>query len=144
MDAAIVREESVSGTERIAAAAGAAAILVGSAAVWYFDPLKESFFPVCPLYRFTGYACPGCGLTRAFHAMFHGDILAAMDFNALVPVFAVLLGIFFVSLVLYAIRGRGLGIDVFKPYALWTFLIILILFGVLRNLPIYPFNILFP
>lgn len=83
-------------------------------------------------------------MTRAFHALFHGDILTALDFNALVPVFAVLLGFFFVSLVLYAVRGRGLRMDLLKPQALWAVFTVLLVFGVLRNLPFYPFNLLFP
>jgi hypothetical protein len=144
MDAVLVRGRSGSVPERFAAAAGACVMGVGSAAVWYFDPVKESFFPACPLYRLTGFACPGCGMTRAFHALFHGDILTALDFNALVPVFAVLLLFFFVSLVLYAVRGRGLRMDLLKPQALWAVFILLMVFGVLRNLPFYPFDVLFP
>src|SRR5918993_280777 len=77
--------------ERLFAAAGAAAIMSGSAAVWYFDPKAAGFFPVCPLYSLTGLACPGCGLTRGFHALFHGDVLTALDYNALLPFFAILI-----------------------------------------------------
>lgn len=133
-----------SGTERLAAAAGAAAMAAGSAAVWYFDPSRENFFPICPLYRLTGFACPGCGMTRAFHALFHGDVLAALDFNALSPVFALLLAFFFVSLSLYAVRGRGLKMEMLRPQALWALFILLVVFGVVRNLPFYPFSVLFP
>src|SRR6476646_11756481 len=91
--------------QRLSAAAGVIGMLGGASVVWGFDPTTTHFLPVCPLYALTGFACPGCGMTRAFHALFHGDFLTALDFNALVPVFAVLLGFFFVSLVLYAVRG---------------------------------------
>lgn len=131
-------------TERLAAAAGAAALAFGAAAVWYFDPSKETFFPVCPLYRLTGFACPGCGMTRAFHAFFSGDLVAAFDYNALFPIFVLLISFFFVSLSLYAARGRGLRVELLRPKALWAIFILLLLFGVLRNLPFYPFSILFP
>lgn len=130
--------------ERLLAASGAVVLVVGSGAVAYFDPTKANFLPACPLYSITGFACPGCGLTRGFHALFHGDIIPALDFNLLVPVWAVIFGWVFVSLILLAVRGRGLAMWPMRPNFLWTFLIVLLVFGVLRNLPIYPFTILFP
>jgi len=144
MPAVLASRRSRLGSERFAAACGAAALGIGSAAVWYFDPAKESFFPVCPLYRLTGFACPGCGMTRAFHALFHGDILTALHYNAFVPVFAVLLTFVFVSLILYAASARSIRIYAFKPSMLWTVFALLLVFGVLRNLPFYPFSLLFP
>ncbi len=130
--------------ERILAGAGIAAAGVACIAVWYFDPSKESFFPVCPLYRFTGIACPGCGLTRGFHALFHGDIPAALGYNAMIPVFSVLLGFFFVSMLLFAVRGKGLGGGKVPAKALWAILVIAGIFSVVRNIPAYPFNLLYP
>lgn len=129
---------------RLLAAGGAVGMLAGAGAVAYFDPTTAGFFPLCPLYSMTGFACPGCGLTRGFHALFHGDVLGALDYNALLPGFALLVIFFFVSLVLTAIRGRGLAIDLLKPKYLWVFLVLLGVFGVLRNVPAYPFNVLFP
>jgi hypothetical protein len=40
---------------------------------------------VCPLHRLTGIWCPGCGLTRAFVSMAHGDVRRAFGFNPLGP-----------------------------------------------------------
>ena len=131
-------------TQRLLAAAGVAAFASGSAAVAYFDPAKANFFPVCPLYSLTGFACPGCGLTRGFHALFHGDVLTALDFNALIPVWAAIFGYIFISLVLLAVRGKGLPMWPTWPRFLWTFMIVLLVFGVLRNIPIYPFSLLAP
>ena len=94
--------------------------------------------------QLTGFACPGCGLTRGFHAMFHGDLVGALDFNALLPLYTLLFGYFFVSLVLLAVRGRGLSISLLRPAALWGFLAISVTFAVVRNLPYYPFSVLYP
>jgi len=131
-------------TERLTAGAGIAAMTVGSAYVAYFDPSTSHFFPVCPLFEITGFACPGCGLTRGFHALFHGDVLTALHFNALIPVWAVIFGYVFLSMGLLAIRGRGLKMWPTAPKFLWSFMIVLLTFGVLRNLPLYPFSLLFP
>ena len=130
--------------ERTAAAAGVAALTVGSAYVAYFDPATFHFFPVCPLFELTGFACPGCGLTRGFHALFHGDVLTALHFNALIPIWAVIFGYVFVSLGLLAVRGRGLPMWPMAPRFLWMFMTVLLVFGVLRNLPFFPFTFLFP
>lgn len=130
--------------ERWLAAVGAALVLAGSTIVWYFDPTKAQFFPACPLYSMTGLACPGCGLTRGFHALLHGDLLTAIDYNALIPVFLLILGVIFVSLVMIAARGRGFLKLNQSPKLLVGFLALLIVFGVLRNLPFYPFTFLYP
>ncbi len=144
MVTSVAEYRNISGLERALAAAG---VLVSSAAVgfvWYFNPSNVHFLPVCPLYSMTGYACPGCGLTRGFHALFHGDILTALDYNALLPIFALVLGFFYLSMVSVAVRGRGFGAWAYSPKFLFAFLILLIVFGVVRNLPFYPFSVLFP
>lgn len=37
----------------------------------------------CPLLHFTGIPCAGCGMTRAFFAFFHGDVIHACRCNPL-------------------------------------------------------------
>jgi len=130
--------------ERLSAAAGVIAMAGGASTVWAVDPTTIHFIPVCPLYSLTGFACPGCGLTRGFHALFHGDVLTALDFNALIPIWTVIFGYLFVSLWLTTTRGRGLPLKFFSPSMLIGLLVLLLVFGVLRNLPYYPFTILFP
>src|SRR5687767_8384263 len=130
--------------ERSLAAAGALGMIGGSAIVWYFDPTKAGFFPVCPLYSLTGFACPGCGLTRGFHALFHGDVFTALDYNALIPFLALVFVFLVVSLISIAIRGKGLIRLSASPPLLVGMLVVLLTFGVLRNLPVYPFTILYP
>jgi len=130
--------------ERAFAGAAVAAVAVGSLVISYFDPSTYNFFPVCPLFKLTGFACPGCGLTRGFHALFHGDVLTALHFNALIPVWLVIFGYLFLSLVLFAVRGKALPMKLPSPVTLWVFLLGLLAFGVVRNLPVYPFNLLYP
>ncbi len=131
-------------SNRVLAAAGVVAMIGSSAAVAYFDPSKSSWLPVCPLFALTGFACPGCGLTRGFHSLFHGDIIPAIDFNAPIPFWVVIFSWVFVSLVLIAVRGKGLPMWPTYPKVLWVFMVVLLGFGILRNVPIWPFTILFP
>lgn len=144
MDNSLPETINSSTTERILAGIGILIAGAGAAFVGYFDPRSAGFFPVCPLYALTGIHCPGCGLTRAFHALFHGDVLTALDYNALLPVFALVFGFMFVSLVLIVIRGRGLSLRIFPPASLYGFLVLAAAFFVLRNLPFYPFTLLAP
>jgi len=131
-------------TERLLAVAGAAAFVAGSAVIALNDPTKATFFPICPLLSFTGLACPGCGLTRGFHALFSGDIATALDFNLLLPIWLMLFGWIFVSLTLTAVRGRGLQMPVLSGKTVWMTAGVLLTFGVLRNMPWYPLTVLYP
>lgn len=129
-------------TERVLAGIGAGVIVGGSLAVGYFNPVNAGFFPQCPFHALTGMNCPGCGLTRGFHALFQGDILGALHFNAMLPIYAFVIGYAMISFFLIATRGRGLSWKIFPPSALYAFLVITLIFSVGRNLPFYPFNLL--
>ena len=68
-----------------------AAMVVG-AAVLQPSPDVVSVFgydvPIlCGFRRLTGYACPGCGLTRSFAFMAHGQLWQALDANWFGPPF---------------------------------------------------------
>ena len=140
---ALNKNFATSTTNRVLAGAGILGIGAGIFAVGYFNPVTAGFFPVCPLHQLTGLNCPGCGLTRGFHALFNGDILGALHYNALLPIFAFIFSYLLISLSLIAIRGRGLSWYIFKPTAvLWIIFGLLLTFGIVRNLPFYPFNLL--
>jgi Protein of unknown function (DUF2752) len=47
--------------------------------------------PLCPLKHVTGIPCPTCGGTRALRALAHGTLFAALRWNPLVAVAAVVL-----------------------------------------------------
>ena len=129
---------------RLLAGLGAGTMAGGVALMASFDPAKSSLFPVCPLFALTGFACPGCGLTRGFHSLFNGDIIPAIDFNAMIPFWLVIFSWVFLSLALTAVRGRGLAMWPTYPKFLWVFMVVLFGFGILRNVPVWPLTILFP
>lgn len=139
----MTKSEKSSMSERILASAGILAIGLAAFVVGYFNPTTAGFFPVCPLHQITGLSCPGCGLTRGFHALIHGDIFGALGFNALLPIFGFVFAYLSLSLFLTAFRGRGLSWKIFTPTATYGFLFVVAAFFVLRNLPFYPFNLLY-
>lgn len=130
--------------ERLLSAAGILTVFCGSLYVWFFNPTTQGIFPTCPLLTMTGFACPGCGLTRGFHALFHGEFLTALGYNAMLPIYAFVFLYLLISMFLITARGRGLSSKVFHPVALGGFLVVALSFAVLRNLPFYPFTLLYP
>ncbi|WP_435850948.1 DUF2752 domain-containing protein [Streptomyces roseolus] len=111
------------------AVAGAAFTYVG-----LVDPNEPGHYPVCPLLRFTGLYCPGCGGLRSAHAVAHGDLATALDANALaVAGYAVCAALMAVWLV-HAVRGRPTRIAP-KPAWWWAIGALTALFAVVRNLP---------
>ncbi|CAN5627862.1 DUF2752 domain-containing protein [soil metagenome] len=131
-------------TERLLAAAGIVSAVGGAAFVTFFNPTTAGFYPVCPLFQTTGFACPGCGLTRGFHALFHGEVLTAIGFNAMLPLWAFIFSYLFFAMFVIAVRGRAPKLEVFKPQYIWGFFILALVFAVVRNLPYYPFTLLYP
>ena len=66
----------------LVAVAIAAAAAVFACVLFFFDPMTSAFYPRCPSKLLTGYDCPGCGTTRALHALVHLDFGAALRYNA--------------------------------------------------------------
>jgi hypothetical protein len=141
----VLMSESKSSTiERVLAAGVVMGVAAGSFVVAWFNPVKAGFFPVCPLFQLTGLHCPGCGLTRGFHALFHGDFIGAIDYNILIPLYVLFFGYLTLSLTFTAIRGVGLSWNFLKPWMVYGFLAVSLTFAVLRNLPYFPLNLLAP
>jgi hypothetical protein len=72
-------------------------VLLGLTAVFVLSatwrPSELPSFVLCPFRALTGLPCPGCGMTRAFCALGHGEWRLAVGFNALSPlVFVAALG----------------------------------------------------
>jgi hypothetical protein len=113
-----------------------AAVAAGAAWMAFFliDPATQSFLPPCLFHAFTGFYCPGCGATRALHQLAHGNLMAAFRLNALV-VLGLPLGC------LIAVRRKRADLP---AWCLRTLIFCIALFGVARNIPLFPFTLLAP
>ena len=68
--------------KRVMLAAAAMAAVAGIATFQLFDPnLAGNPFPACVFLAVTDLYCAGCGITRALHALAHGDLLRAVQMN---------------------------------------------------------------
>ncbi|MBI3118541.1 MAG: DUF2752 domain-containing protein [Candidatus Hydrogenedentes bacterium] len=52
---------------------------------WFYlrDPSQSAYFFPCFFHHLTGLYCPGCGGQRALHALLHGQVASALDYNVL-------------------------------------------------------------
>jgi uncharacterized protein DUF2752 len=120
---------------RTAVPAGVLAGVVGAFAyVGAVDPNQPGHYPVCPLLRYTGVYCPGCGGLRSAHAFVHGDFLTALQDNAMAVGGYLVFAVVWTLWVVRAARGRPLRIDL-RPVQLWSVGAVLLIFTVVRNLP---------
>ena len=108
-----------------------------------FDPnAPDSPYLPCLFRELSGWYCPGCGTTRALHALAHGDLAGVWAMNPLLPVLAVLL-----PAVIWRGSGRrrawaGSRQDWLVSARFWVGLIGV--YWVARNLPWWPFSLLAP
>jgi hypothetical protein len=89
--------------------AGIASAVVVTARVLSPDPVHGSSaqlgMPPCGFQQFTGYRCPGCGLTTAFSYLAHLDVVGAWHVNA----FGILLFLATAAFIPFAITGLVRG-----------------------------------
>jgi hypothetical protein len=120
--------------------------LVGLIAVgilFHFNPATNGFYPYCVFSRVTGLLCPGCGSLRSLHQLLHGHVMDAFHYNALLMLSLPFLA--WLSLRwLRSICGVPLKPLHVRPVWVWTVFVVLVLFGILRNLPLASLDWLRP
>jgi len=114
------------------------------ALLFAFDPAQCRLFPSCLFHLTTGLHCPGCGATRAIHHLLHGHLLEAFRLNALATLLApALLGALLWER-LSRNSARPWSLSRISPALIWTLLSVVLLFGVVRNIPFFPFTVMAP
>ncbi|MCX4822410.1 DUF2752 domain-containing protein [Streptomyces sp. NBC_01142] len=114
------------------------ATLAGAAAAFAYvgtvDPNEPGHYPVCPLLRYTGIYCPGCGGLRSAHAFIHGDLATALGANAVAVIGYGVFAVVWVMWLIHAVRAMPLRITA-GPVWWWSLGGALLIFSVVRNLP---------
>jgi hypothetical protein len=116
------------------AGAGAAAYLA------LVDPNRGGIYPACPLHAATDLWCPGCGMTRAAHALLTGDVAGALGANLFLPVVVLLVGWAWLAWAWPVVPK----LRVVPTWAWWTLAAAVVLFTLARNLPLDPLRALAP
>jgi len=123
---------------------GAAALAAcGCATLWFADPTTPGgVLPVCPTKALFGIDCPGCGGMRMVYSLMHGNIGAAVHYNAL--------SIVAVAMMVWAYGAWVLGLLQKRRVRSWQHiswlpkaaLPVVLVWFVVRNLPWAPFQAL--
>jgi hypothetical protein len=121
-----------------------AIILIGCVVVYFHQPNEESFYPRCTLHQMTGLHCPGCGGTRMMYALLHGDLLQAAAYNLYLLIALPFLMWWGGYGVWATFKGKMFNPPRFRPW-LYSFMwISMLAFAILRNVNVWPFNLLAP
>lgn len=125
----------------------AGGVLAAGAYVAFVDPNDPGHYPFCPLKAWTGLDCPGCGGLRAVHALLHGDVGTALDQNLFVVLLVLPASLVMWLAWLARIRAETSGAarpalaarSLWQRWAPYAFLVVMIVFTVVRNLPWVPY-----
>ena len=121
---------------------GVGAIAVGAVLLRFNPNAAGNPLPACPFHAVTGLYCPGCGSTRALHALVHGDVATALAMNPLLVISLPLLAWMALDAAGLRLPGATRMRTVIGNPKLW--LVALCSYWLARNLPWPPFNWLAP
>lgn len=110
------------------AAAGAVAAQV------LFNPFTQHV-PLCAFHALTGLLCPGCGMTRAVHALLAGHPLLALRCNLLLALALPVSVAVWLGWVRDRWRGGARAAVLPSPALVLSAVAIAVAYAVLRNLP---------
>lgn len=122
-----------------------AAVVAISLLYFFIDARQTQLFPKCPFYSLTGLFCPGCGSQRAISALLHFDLASAMRFNVLLIASLPMIGYSIYASAMNTFTTKVVQQRLFHSVTfIWILAVVVMLFWVLRNVPVYPFDLLAP
>ena len=122
--------------------AGAAAAF-GALYLYFHDPHSHPL--PCLIYLVTGFYCPGCGAGRACYSILHFRFVDAFCYNPLMTILLPLIGVYIaVRAMDWMITGGNHVDKKISVRALVWLLIGIFIYGILRNIPVFPFTLLAP
>jgi hypothetical protein len=109
-----------------------------------YNPATSTLFPPCPVHYLTGWYCPGCGSLRAIHQLLQGDLRAAWTMNPLSMLLFPFLAYGLAREGIAYLRGRPSPQFAVPGAWIRALCALIVLFGIIRNLPFHPFDLLAP
>ncbi len=109
-------------------------VLMVVVAFFYFsiNPATSRFVPRCVFFTLTGFKCPGCGCQRAVHSLLHGDVTAALHYNAFFLAAVPVIVLYLLNDYTKLIPSR-VGEIITHHYTIAAIAVVVVLWWVLRN-----------
>lgn len=99
---------------------------------------KYSIYIPCIFHKITGLYCPGCGITRMLISIINLNYYQAFRYNPLMFILLPFFIIYYILYYIYWLKNKKLVIN----NKIWyTLLIIIIFYGIIRNLPFFKYLI---
>lgn len=119
----------------------AAAFFAAAALLYlYFTGEGEGAGIPCMFHQATGFFCSGCGSSRALRSILHLDFYQALRYNAIFTILLPALAVYFSALIISYIRFGEDRISGKIPMKfVWVMIAVAVLYGVLRNIPLFDF-----
>lgn len=123
---------------------GTAVVLIIILPLYFFiDPADNALFPKCPFLSLTNLYCPGCGSQRAVHDILQGHIIEGLRHNYLFLLLGMVLSYQFYIFIKFR-KGQPTKNLLHRSKVTRGILILIILFWIFRNIPVFPFTELAP
>lgn len=116
-------------------------ILSGPFILFFMYLLYFFGFPIpCLFHKITNLYCPGCGITRCLVSFFHLNFYQSFRYNPLLFIFIPFLLFYVIYRYIIFCFDLEDKITVKIPNSFWYILLIItLIFGVLRNIPIFSY-----
>ena len=119
-------------------------LLAGASFLYYHNP-KEGLSLACPINFLTGYYCPGCGAGRACYMLLHGQIYQAFRYNPLLIIMLPWLIVYYAACGIQWLCYGKERVSIHIPEQIpIVILVIFLIYGIVRNIEVYPFVLLAP
>lgn len=111
--------------------------------VWILYTFGNPLF--CVFHKLTGLYCPGCGSGRASAALLHLDFKAAFQYNCLYVLLLPFIVYYLLKqYIILVFRKDLLPMFSIDGLAAKIVLAVILVFWILRNIPVFPFTLLAP
>ena len=115
--------------------------IAAATALFCFNP-ETIRYPPCFFKLLTGLECPGCGSARSAYHLLHGNFLTAIDYNILFIAFLPFVAIEGLWRLFPGSQNPVFKIRIFSYVKSWQVMVAVIIFWIIRNVPLYPLNLL--
>ena len=111
----------------------------------YYHNSEYAVPMACPIYSLTGYYCPGCGSGRACRALMHGELYRAFRYNPLMLLLIPPIGVYVLAAGgQWMLTGKDEVSHRIPEWIPGVVLVLVFVYGVIRNIPVFPFSLLAP
>ncbi|MGV0939121.1 DUF2752 domain-containing protein [Empedobacter sp. ULE_I140] len=106
---------------------------------------QSPFSIKCMFHEITGLWCPGCGGQRAFSLLVNGHFLQSLRYNLILPFALYICVQLYYAIIENIFLGKPMSGKLHLPESFArNFLIFLLVYSILRNIPLSPFIYLAP